>query len=267
MILQNDLDLAITTRELHLGGLGFSYKWNLPWLSDVLEYFEEKTLFRKYLHQNIVFSVENLFTERYLLPLSYFDDSLINKMSGDYWEKFANYRLLIGLLITSPGKKLLFMGNEFAYMEKWKKSTKLDWDLINYSSHEAINRFVKDLIALYKKEKALHKTDHISSSFLWIDEHNAEKNIFSFIRKYQDELLLIVLNGSPIHYEDFPIGVPVKGSYEEIINSDKSIYGGFNYINNLVLHSINEKANGFKQSIKINIAPLGMMIFKFNNST
>lgn len=265
MIYQDELDLSIITRELHLGGLGFSYKWNLSWFFDVLEYFEEKTLFRKYLHQNIIFSFESLFTERYLLPLSYFEDSLINRMPGDYWEKFANYRLLIGFLMTCPGKKLLFMGNEFAHMEKWKKSAKIDWDLMNYSSHEAINRFVKDLIALYKNEKALHKTDYISNSFLWIDEHNAEKSIFSYIRKFNNDLLLIVLNGSSLHYKDFKLGVPIKGSYEEIINSDKSIYGGFNQVNNLVLQTVNEKVNGFDQSININIPPLGIMIFKLLN--
>src|SRR5690554_3371053 len=206
-----------------VGGFGFNYKVNTSWMNDVLEYFEENSLFRKYLHRNITFNFVHLYDEQYILPLSHDEvvcgkRSLIDKMPGDYWQKFANYRLLIGLLMTQPGKKLLFMGNEYAHMNEWNEKVQLDWELLNYSSHEATNLFVRDMIALYKKEKALYETDNIRDGFLFIDANNIEQSIFSFIRKSKDckEILVVILNCTPIVYEDYKIGVPYEGRCEEI---------------------------------------------------
>lgn len=272
MIAEDATDFPMVTKPTDVGGLGFNYIWNIEWMNDILEYFEEKHLFRKYLHKNITFDFVRLFSEYFILPLSHYEvingkKPLISKMPGDYWQKFANFRLLMGLLITYPGKKLIFMGDEFAHMDEWKEKEQLDWDLYNYSSHEVSNRFVRDLIALYKKEKALYETDHFEDGFLWIDENNIDQSIFSFIRKNKDssELLVIILNCSPAFYEDFKIGVPNEGSYKEILNSDRDYYGGQNQFNSLVLHTINEKCHNFNHCLKVKVPPLGISILKFQN--
>ncbi len=269
MIAEDSSDFPNVTKPVELGGLGFNYKWNIGWMNDVLEYFEEDSLFRKYLHNNISFGLVYIYSENFILPFSHDEvvhgkRSLINKMPGDYWQKFANYRLLMGLLMTHPGKKLLFMGGEFAHMHEWKDKEQLDWHLYQYPSHDSANRFVKDMIKIYKTEKALYETDHKSYGFQWIDSNNADQSIFSFYRKSKDnkELLVVVLNCTPLVFHDYKLGVPERGNYEEIINSDRDYYGGSNQYNGKILTTVDERMHGFEQCLKLIIPPLGISVLK-----
>ncbi len=269
MIAEDATDFPMVTKPVYMGGLGFNFKWNMGWMNDVLEYFEEDSLFRKYLHNNMTFGLVYAFSENFILPFSHDEVvhgkcSLVNKMPGDYWQKFANFRLLIGFLMTQPGKKLIFMGGEFAHMSEWKDKDQLDWHLYNYPSHDSSNHFVKDMLNLYKTEKALYETDYLSEGFKWIDANNADQSIFSYMRKSknQDEILIIVLNCTPLVFHDFKVGVPHSGVYEEIINSDRDYYGGSNQYNGSLIHTFKEKMHGFEQHIKILIPPLGISILK-----
>ncbi len=272
MIAEDSTDFPMVTKPVYMGGLGFNYKWNMGWMNDVLEYFEEDSLFRKYLHNNITFGLVYAYSENFILPFSHDEvvhgkRSLINKMPGDYWQKFANYRLLMGFLMTHPGKKLIFMGGEFAHMHEWKDKEQLDWHLYQYPSHDSANRFVRDIMQIYKTEKALYETDHIGEGFLWIDCDNADQSIFSFIRKSKanEEVLLIIMNCTPLVFHHYKIGVPYEGTFEEIINSDKDYYGGSNQYNGDLIHTFKGKMHGYNQYIKILIPPLGISILKLKS--
>ncbi|QVK18709.1 1,4-alpha-glucan branching protein GlgB [Mycoplasmatota bacterium] len=272
MIAEDSTDFPMVTKPVYMGGLGFNYKWNMGWMNDVLEYFEEDSLFRKYLHNNITFGLVYAFSENFILPFSHDEvvhgkRSLLNKMPGDYWQKFANFRLIIGFLMTHPGKKLMFMGGEFAHMTEWKDKEQLDWNLYQFPSHDSANYFVRDMINLYKSEKALYETDHLEQSFLWIDANNSDQSIFSYVRKSKDneEVLIIIMNCTPLVYHEYKLGVPYEGVYQEIVNSDRDYYGGSNQYNGELIHTTAEKMHGFEQQIKLLIPPLGISILKLVN--
>ncbi|HEY8364199.1 MAG TPA: alpha amylase C-terminal domain-containing protein [Haloplasmataceae bacterium] len=271
LIACDKFDLPNITKSVNDGGLGYNFMWNHYWKNDVLEYFEEESLFRKYLHKNITYSILDAYKESFILPIS-FDElynkkSLINRMPGDYWQKFANYRLLIGFFITFPGKKLFYMGCEFAHMREYKPNEALDWRLLEYPSHDAINHFMKDIFHLYKIEKALHETDNINEGFTWIEANN-NQSIYIYYRNNinNDEFLVIVLNATPIIYHDYQIGVPKDGFYEEIFNSDRQYYGGYNQYNMKLLKTNPTPSHGYEQHISITIPPLGFSIFKLIKS-
>ncbi|MCF7925760.1 MAG: 1,4-alpha-glucan branching protein GlgB [Candidatus Izimaplasma sp.] len=253
------------------GGLGFNYKWNMGWMNDTLEYFEEDPIHRKYHHHLITFGLTYAFTENYVLPLSHDEvvhgkKSLVNKMPGDYWQKFANYRALMGLFYTHPGKTLLFMGGEFAQMHEWKDYTELDWQLLQYPLHNGAKRFNHDMNHLVKHHKALYENDHSPDGFEWVDANNIDYSIFTFIRYAKDKntFVVVILNLTPVVHHHYQFGVPQKGSFTEIMNSDKGIYGGSNLYNGDTLHTKDETRHGFNQSVDCLLSPLSVTILKYN---
>jgi 1,4-alpha-glucan branching enzyme len=260
------------TKSVLDGGIGFDYKWNMGWMNDTLRYFSKDPIYRKYHHDLITFGMVYAYSENFILPLSHDEvvhgkKSLVDKMPGDYWQKFANYRVLMGLQFTHPGKKLLFMGGEFAQMHEWKDKTELDWHLLEYPMHSAANRFVRDLIQVYNHHSCLYELDHHPEGFRWIDQSNYDQSIYSFLRFSKDKsnFCVVVMNMTPNPYSNFYIGVPEAGVYQEILNSDKEIYGGSNIYNGADLKTIDAFNHGFKQSIEINISPLSISIIKFKN--
>lgn len=257
------------TRPVDMGGLGFNYKWNMGWMNDTLRYFKLDPIYRKYHHNLITFGLVYAFSEQFILPLSHDEvvhlkASLLNKMPGDYWQKFANYRALMGLMMTHPGKKLLFMGGEFAHYTEWNFKTELDWNLYKYPAHDSANRFVRDMIATYRREKALFSSDHKKEGFEWIEGNNSEQSIFVFARYSEkfDDHVVVVFNATPVVYHDYAIGVPGDRDYKEIINSDFEIYGGSGQYNGAALKVIKEPMHNQPNQIKITVPPLGVAVFK-----
>ncbi|MFH5881130.1 1,4-alpha-glucan branching protein GlgB [Liberiplasma polymorphum] len=260
------------THPVEFGGLGFNYKWNMGWMNDTLKYFEKDPIYRKYHHHELTFSLHYAFSENYILPLSHDEvvhgkKTLVEKMPGDYWQKFANYRALMGYFYTHPGKTLLFMGQEFGQMHEWRDYSELDWHLLKYPMHESALRFNKDFNLLIKHEKALYELDHEAAGFQWIDQHNADQSILSYIRYSHErkEHVVVVLNLTPSVYQSYTIGVPKPGTYKELINSDLGIYGGSNLYNGLPIKTSNEHRHGFEQSIEITLSPLAITVLKWSD--
>jgi 1,4-alpha-glucan branching enzyme len=185
-------------------------------------------------------------------------------MPGDYWQKFANYRALMGLMMTHPGKKLLFMGGEFAHHSEWNFKSALEWSLYKYPSHDSANRFVRDMIATYRREPALFSSDHKKEGFQWIESNNSEQSIFIFARYSEnfDDHVVVVFNATPVVYHNYSIGVPGNRSYVEVINSDYEIYGGSGQYNGSPLKVIKEPMHGQPNHINITVPPLGVTVFK-----
>ncbi|MDV3427789.1 MAG: 1,4-alpha-glucan branching protein GlgB, partial [Bacillota bacterium] len=221
------------TSPTYLGGIGFNYKWNMGWMNDMLKYMEQDPLYRKYNHNKITFSLYYAFSENFILPLSHDEvvhgkKSLLNKMPGDYWQKFANLRVFLGYMMAHPGKKLLFMGGEFGQFIEWNFKHGLDWLLLDYPAHKKMQDYVRSLNMLYKKESSFYQLDHTYEGFEWIDHSNYEKSIISFIRKGKDKenYLIFICNFTPIVYYDYRVGVPDLISYKEIFYSDNAEFGG-----------------------------------------
>jgi len=217
------------------GGLGFDFKWNMGWMNDTLAYFEKDPIFRQYHQDQLSFSLIYAFSEQFILPLSHDEvvhmkQSLLSKMPGDDWQKFANLRLLYTYMFGHPGKKLLFMGNEFAQWEEWTESKSIDWHLLQWDTHKGIQNLVKDLNDLYKTETALFEVDTRWEGFQWIDISDADNSLLSFIRrgKNPDDFLVFILNFTPTTHNVYKFGVPKACQYEVILNSDSSFYGGSN---------------------------------------
>lgn len=256
------------TLPVSAGGLGFNYKWNMGFMNDVLEYFKKDPIYRKWHHDKITFGLTYAFSEQFILPFSHDEvvhgkGTLLTKMSGDYWQKFANFKTLIGLWVTHPGKKLLFMGQEFAHFSEWNHNRSLDWNLFEYDSHKTANRFVREILDLYKNSKELHELDHDPKGFMWIDPNNNEQSIFSYCRYAKDgSFYVVVLNMTPLTHHHFELGVPKKGVYIEIINSDKDIYGGSNQYNGQELFTFDGKRHNQEQYVKMLISPLSVTILK-----
>ncbi len=272
LIAEDSTAFPKVTHPVHHGGLGFNYKWNMGWMNDTLEYFEKDPIHRKYHHHNITFGLTYAFSENYVLPLSHDEvvhgkKSLVNKMPGDYWQKFANYRALMGLFFTHPGKTLLFMGGEIAQMHEWKDYTELDWNLLEYPMHKSAQQFVKDMNVLVKNNKALYEMDCKKAGFDWIDSNNNEQSVYSFIRYAKDkkDFVVVLLNLTPLVHHNFRIGVPEKGTYKEIMNSDYEIYGGSNIYNGLKLKTEDIVMHDRQQSINVTLSPLSITILKFGD--
>ncbi|HKL47912.1 MAG TPA: 1,4-alpha-glucan branching protein GlgB [Candidatus Izemoplasmatales bacterium] len=250
------------------GGVGFDYKWNMGWMNDTLRYFEKDPIYRKYHQHFINFAMVYHHSERFVLALSHDEvvhgkHSLVEKMPGDNWQQFANYRLLVGLQMTHPGKKLMFMGNEFGQMHEWRDKGQLDWHLYQYPSHQNANKFFKDMVGVYHDNPCFYERDYHEDGFRWVDQNNSEQSIFSFIRyDANGGFCLVILNMTPMVYHDYRIGVPAKGRYKEIMNSDWEGYEGSNTYNGDDPFSQDLPDHGFDQSIQIVIAPLAIQIFK-----
>jgi len=257
-------DVTKSTKD---NGIGFDFKWNMGWMNDTLSYFSKDPIYRKYHHNNLTFSMTYQYSENFLLPLSHDEVvhgkcSLIEKMPGDYWQKFANYRVLIGYQFTHPGKKLLFMGSEFAQFKEWNEKEELDWFLLQYEKHKKAQNFVVMMNKLYLKHPALYELDNNPDGFKWIDCDNSEQSVYSFYRYGGGETLIVVMNLTPNSYSSYRVGVPYSGKYTELINSDKEEYGGSNLYNGLPIESEKIPKHGFNQSIDMVVAPLSISIFK-----
>ena len=257
------------SRPTYLGGLGFSFKWNMGWMNDTLKYFSSDPVYRKYEHNKLTFSFLYAFSENFLLPFSHDEvvhgkNSLLHKMPGDLWQQFANLRLLFGYHYAHPGKKLLFMGQEFAQRQEWSEERSLDWHLLQHVSHRGIQRLIGDLNKLYAAQSALHEVDFNWQGFEWLDANDADNSVLSFLRRGKDpsNLLAVVVNATPVVREAYRIGVPQPGYYDEILNTDAAIYGGSN-VGNLggvlaepILHM------GRPYSITLTLPPLAVLFLK-----
>ncbi len=263
----------MVSRPTFLGGLGFGIKWNMGWMHDTLAYFSEDPLFRKYHHNELTFSLIYAFTENFVLPLSHDEvvhgkGSLIGRMPGDEWQRFANLRLLYGYLYGHPGKKLLFMGGEFGQVREWKHDESLEWHVLQFPYHRGVQQWLRDLNRLYRTEPALHELDFDAQGFEWIDSNDWEQSIISFLRKGKtsDEMLLAVCNFTPVPKYQYRVGVPRGGFWREILNSDAGLYGGSGLGNAGGVEAVSIPAHGREASVSLTLPPFGVLFFK-NNGT
>jgi len=269
MIAEESTSFPMVTQPTYNGGLGFGYKWMMGWMNDTLEFFKRDTYFRKFHHNEISFSLTYAFSENFILPLSHDEvvhgkSSIIGRMPGDEWQRFANLRLLYAYMFTHPGGKLLFMGNEFAQTSEWAHDESLHWDLLQYSLHGGVQKLVKDLNNIYKSEESLHKLNYSPNGFEWIDYNDSENGVLAFIRKDDKPKnnLLVVCNFTPQTLSEYKLGVTGKGKWIEILNTDNNIYGGSGFINPELLHAKKDLMHKQHHSIIINLPPLGVTILK-----
>ena len=251
-------------------GLGFGMKWMMGWMHDSLDYFAKDTVYRKHHQNDLTFSLNYAFTENFMLPLShdevvYGKKSILSKMPGDEWQKFANLRLLYSFMYTHPGAKLLFQGSEFGQSSEWNFQQSLDWHLLEHNMHKGAQDVVKDLNKFYKEETALHEKQFSSEGFEWIDHGDHENSIISYIRKgdQEKENLVIVLNLTQTPQKNYRIGLPKKGTLKEIFNSDALKYNGTGNFTNTKLTSDRKTWNNRENSIVLELPPLGMVAFKY----
>ncbi|MBI4394889.1 MAG: 1,4-alpha-glucan branching protein GlgB [Candidatus Omnitrophica bacterium] len=258
------------SRPTYLGGLGFSMKWNMGWMNDTLKYFSKNPVHRRHHQDMLTFSMLYAFTENFILPLSHDEvthgkASLIYKMPGDDWQRFANLRLFLGLMYGHPGKKLLFMGADFAQSREWDSNQSLDWHFLDYAPHKQVNQFVKDLNRLYREHRAFHEVDFEWPGFEWIDFSDSTASLLSFIRWSKDkrDLLLVTCNMTPVPRMNYRIGIPKAGFYEEILNSDGREYGGGGIGNSGGVWSQDMPWQGRPFSLALNFPPLAVNMFTF----
>ncbi|RMA97708.1 1,4-alpha-glucan branching protein GlgB [Hydrogenothermus marinus] len=266
-IAEESTAFPMVSKPVYLGGLGFGFKWNMGWMHDTLNYMKVDPLFRQYHHHQLTFSFVYMYNENYILPLSHDEvvhmkGSLINKMPGDYDQKFSNLRALFAYMTAFPGKKLLFMGGEIAQWKEWNYKESLDWNLLDYPKHRGVQNLVKQLNNLYKNEKALHQYDCEAKGFEWIDELDYKSNVISFIRKSDNDFIIIVCNFSGITRENYRIGVPEEGIYKEIFNSQYKEFGGLDIKNEKPIKSKKVECHGRKNSISLTLPPLSVIYLK-----
>jgi 1,4-alpha-glucan branching enzyme len=225
----------MVSRPVDVGGLGFGYKWNMGWMHDTLEYISKDPIYRKHHHGQILFGLHYAFFENFILPLSHDEvvhgkRSLLGRMPGDPWQRFANLRAYYGFMFGHPGKKLLFMGNEIAQEHEWSHDQTIDWNLLDKPAHKGIQTLVRDLNWLYRNVPALHQLDCEGSGFEWLVMHDADRCVFAWLRKGRDpeDRCLVVVNFTPEVYRDYRIKVPLAGTWREVLNTDAAIYGGTN---------------------------------------
>ncbi len=259
----------MVSRPTYLGGLGFSFKWNMGWMNDSLQYIRRKPVHRKFHQSELTFSLVYAFTENFVLPLSHDEvvhgkGPMLDKMPGDKWQKFANLRAYYTFMYTHPGKKLLFMGNEFAQAWEWKYDQSLGWHLLNDSSHKGIQKLVKDLNSLHKTERALYEEDFEEDGFEWIDGSDVDHSVVSYIRKAKstDDFVIIVCNFTPVPLSHYKVGTNNPGTYQEIFNSDNTIYGGSNVLNLGDLNTLDPGWNFKKYALDLTLPPLATIILK-----
>ncbi|HSU81271.1 MAG TPA: 1,4-alpha-glucan branching protein GlgB [Thermoanaerobaculia bacterium] len=260
----------LVSRPLYVGGLGFGYKWDMGWMHDALEYFQQDPIHRRYHHNKITFRSIYAFNENFVLPLSHDEvvhgkGSLVNKMPGDAWQKLANLRLLYGNLYAQPGKKLLFMGAELAQFREWNHDTSLDWHLLDDPAHAGISRWLEDLNRLYVGDPALHEGDCNPEGFEWIDGSDAEHSVIAFLRRSTatpDEPIAVVFNFTPVPRENYRIGVPGRGYWREILNSDAAEYGGSGKGNMGGVEAAPVPMHGKTHSLTLALPPLGVLFLK-----
>ena len=268
-IAEESTDWPMVSRPTYVGGLGFGLKWDMGWMHDTLQYMSVDPLFRKYHHNTLTFRMLYASQENFLLPLSHDEvvhgkGSLISKMPGDYWQKFANLRLLLGYMYGQPGKKLLFMGGEFGQWSEWYHEASLDWHLLAYPMHGALQRWVKDLNRFYNQEPALYTQDFTPAGFEWIDCNDMEQSVITFLRKGLDpgDLMLVVCNFTPVPRHNYRVGVPLSGFWREVLNSDAHDYGGSGHGNLGGAETTPTPWHGRLHSLSLTLPPLGALFFR-----
>jgi 1,4-alpha-glucan branching enzyme len=259
----------MVSRPLYRGGLGFGMKWNMGWMHDTLGYFKLDPLYRKFHHGQLIFSLWYAFTENFMLPLSHDEvvhgkGSLLGKMPGDEWQKFANLRLLYGYMWGHPGKKLLFMGGELGQKREWQHDESLEWHVLQYPLHAGVQRWVEDLNRFYRAEPALFELDFGHDGFEWIDANDAETGVLSFLRKGKrsEDLVLVVCNLTPVVRENYRLGVPRGGRWQEYLNSDAPLYGGSGQGNFGGVDAAPLPAHGRFHSLSLRLPPLAAVFLK-----
>jgi 1,4-alpha-glucan branching enzyme len=265
---EESTDWPMVSRPIYVGGLGFGLKWDMGWMHDTLKYMAVDPVFRRYHHNTLTFRMLYAFQENFLLPLShdevvYGKGSLLNKMPGDDWQKFANLRLLLGYMYGQPGKKLLFMGGEFGQWSEWYHEASLDWHLLDYPLHAQLKRWVEDLNRVYRQEAALFTQDFTPAGFEWIDCNDVMQSVITFLRKGREgELILVACNFTPMPRYSYRVGVPVGGFWQEVLNSDAVDYGGSGHGNLGGQEAAPIACHGRPHSLNLTLPPLGAVFFK-----
>ncbi len=261
------------SRPTYAGGLGFHYKWNMGWMHDTLQYIERDPIYRQHHQGELTFSMVYAYNENFVLPISHDEvvhgkGSLLNKMPGDRWQKMANMRVFLGYMFGHPGKKLLFMGCEFAQEREWNHDHSLDWHLLQQPDHAGVQQLVRDLNKLYKATAALYEQDFVPAGFEWIEHNDTQRSTLSFVRRALDgkSFVLVVCNFTPSVWSDYRLGVPQPGNYRELLNSDAACYGGSDV--RAIDGQVTAEAiawNGRAQSISINLPPLASVFIEWTN--
>jgi 1,4-alpha-glucan branching enzyme len=273
MIAEESTAWPQVSRPVYVGGLGFGFKWNMGWMHDMLSYMSQDPVFRSYHHNEITFSLLYAFTENFVLPFShdevvYGKGSMLRKMPGDDWQKFANLRLLYGFMFGHPGKKLLFMGSEFGQWSEWNHETSLDWHLLDTPLHSALQRWVRDLNTFYRGQGALHELDCDSNGFAWVDCTDFQRSVISFLRRGRNPVdqLLFVCNFTPMVRQNYRVGVPQSGAWKELLNSDAPLYGGSGQGNFGGVEAVPLPVHGQPFSLSMTLPPLGMLVYQHESA-
>lgn len=267
MMAEESTSFAGISKPVDQGGLGFGFKWMMGWMNDTLSYMEKDPIYRKYHHHELSFSMVYAFSENFVLPLSHDEvvhgkKSMVNKMPGDDWQRFANLRLLYSYMYMHPGHKLLFMGNDIGQTTEWNVNESVNWDLLEYESHAGIKALVSDLNLLSKTEKSLYANNFTPDGFEWIDHTDSDNSILVFVRKGKKEAVVVVCNFTPRLFEGYQIGLPAAGTYSEIFNSDDKKYWGSHKLNIKNVKSKKKKLHGKIYSTEITVPPLGVTVLK-----
>jgi 1,4-alpha-glucan branching enzyme len=268
VIAEESTSWPMVSRPVYVGGLGFGMKWNMGWMHDTLDYMRQPPIFRKYHHERLTFSIWYAFFENFVLALShdevvYGKGSLLGKMPGDAWQQFANLRLMYGYMWAHPGKKLLFMGSEFGQRREWTHEEGLEWWVLQHPEHAGIQRWVADLNALLRSEPALHEVDFAQGGFEWIDCHDSDNSVISFLRRPRaGPPLLVVCNFTPVPRHNYVVGVPQGGYWRELLNGDAPLYGGSGMGNLGGVDSAPVPAHGQFHSLTVTLPPLATVFFK-----
>ena len=257
------------SKPAYTGGLGFGFKWNMGWMHDTLNYFSKDPIHRRYHHDSLTFGLLYAFSENFVLPLSHDEvvhgkGSILGRMAGDEWQRFANLRAYYTFMWTHPGKKLLFMGQDFGQQREWNCEQSLDWDLLDQPLHQGVQRLVRDLNRLYRVEPSLHQLDHDPAGFAWIDCNDRDNSVLSYMRKGFDEsdCCIVICNLTPVVRYDYRLGVPAGGRYREVLNSDSRWYGGSDINNGEGCEAEAQPWHGLPLSIAVTLPPLATLVFK-----
>ena len=268
-IAEESTSWPMVSRPTYVGGLGFGMKWDMGWMHDALEYIAKEPVYRRYHHTNLSFRMMYAFSENFMLPISHDEvvhgkGSLINKMPGDDWQRHANLRSFLGLMYAQPGKKLLFMGSEFGQQLEWNHDAELQWDLLQYESHQGLQRWLAELNRVYRDEPALHELDFDPAGFSWVDANDADNSVLSFIRmgKSTADIILAVFNFTPVPREGYRIGVPDGGYWREILNSDAEAYWGSGQGNYGGVEAEAQPWHGRPYSLRLQLPPLSVVLLK-----
>ena len=268
LIAEESTAWPMVSRPTYIGGLGFGMKWNMGWMHDTLHYLSREPLFRRYHHNELTFSIVYAFSENFVLPLShdevvYGKHSILGRMPGDDWQRFANLRLLYGYMWTHPGKKLLFMGSEFGQWNEWNHDKSLDWHLLDWAPHRGVSQWLGDLNRVMRERAALHARDFEHEGFEWIDGSDSEQSVMSYIRRgLHGELLVIVCNFTPVPRHNYRVGVPCGGTWRELLNSDAPLYGGSGQGNSGQVESAPVPSHGRYHSLNLTVPPLGILVLE-----